>query len=70
MILKHFIFSGRKIPRTGGVILANLSTRQEVDSIIGNDPFYVNHVANYEIIEFQPTMFDEEFSVFMNNAYT
>lgn len=57
-----FIASGRKVPRTGGVILVNADSREEVDSIIKEDPFHLANVSNYEITEFIPTMAANEFS--------
>ena len=52
----HFLLSGRQEPRDGGVILANASTRSEIDGIICQDPFYRENIAAYEIIEFLPSM--------------
>ena len=52
----HFLLSGRKEPRTGGVILANAETRAEVESIVLDDPFKREQIAEYEIIEFLPSM--------------
>jgi uncharacterized protein YciI len=52
----HFLLSGRKEPRTGGVILANAETRAEIESIVLNDPFNREKIAEYEIIEFLPSM--------------
>lgn len=52
----HFLLSGRKEPRTGGVILSKAETRAEIESIILNDPFKREHIAEYEIIEFLPSM--------------
>lgn len=49
-----FIASGRKVPRTGGIILAKSITRAELDKILAEDPF--NAVANYDVIEFVPSM--------------
>lgn len=45
-----FIASGRKIPRTGGVILAN-GDRAEIEAFCDNDPFVVHGIAQYEITE-------------------
>ena len=56
-----FICSGRKVPRTGGIILINAKDRAELDEIIAQDPFFQNGVAKYEIIEFAPTKFAPEF---------
>lgn len=58
--LGHFLASGRKVPRTGGVILARGVSREEIETIITLDPFYRHHVAEYEITEFSPTMTVEE----------
>jgi uncharacterized protein YciI len=50
----HFQISGRKEPRTGGVILSTAATREEIDNIIEQDPFHRARIAEYEIIEFHP----------------
>ena len=52
-----FICSGRKNPRTGGVILLNAESLSEVESIILEDPFNLNQIAEYEITEFLPTKY-------------
>lgn len=51
----HFIFSGRKNPRIGGVILCKASSLKEAENIYHNDPFYQNEIADYNVIEFTPT---------------
>jgi len=51
-----FIVSGRKEPRTGGVILAKADNRKTLDEIITEDPFFENGIAKYDITEFIPTM--------------
>ena len=61
-----FIFSGRRNPRIGGVILVNVNSTQELEEIVGKDPFYIYKVAEYEIIEFTPTKFDPKFNCFIN----
>jgi len=53
--LGKFVLSGRKNPRTGGVILCNAEDRDEVEAIIAEDPFHIKRIAEYEIIEFMPT---------------
>ena len=35
-----FVASGRKVPRTGGIILALASSKEEVEKIIREDPFH------------------------------
>lgn len=54
--LEKFIASGRKVPRSGGVILANTCDREELDKILQEDPFNCAAIADYEVIEFLPTM--------------
>ncbi|ERI91839.1 hypothetical protein HMPREF1982_02882 [Clostridiales bacterium oral taxon 876 str. F0540] len=64
--LKKFICSGRRNPRVGGVILCNAKDMEEVQAIIKEDPFYINKIAEYEIVEFLPTKYAEGFEQFLN----
>lgn len=59
--LNKFICSGRKNPRTGGIILCNATNRKEAEKIVSEDPFFIQKIAKYEIIEFIPTKCDEKF---------
>ncbi|WP_454286101.1 YciI family protein [Rhizobium arsenicireducens] len=45
-----FLASGRKVPRTGGVILAK-GERTDIEAFVAGDPFAVHGVADYEITE-------------------
>ena len=54
-----FIASGPQTPRVGGVIMIKAKSREVVDSIIAQDPFNINGIADYQIVEFTPTMFAE-----------
>ena len=54
--LGKFVVSGRKVPRTGGVILASCSDREELKRILEEDPFFRAKVAEYDVVEFVPTM--------------
>ena len=49
----NFLVSGRKIPRDGGIIVAVAKSRQEIDAIIREDPFYTGGLADFRIIEFR-----------------
>jgi uncharacterized protein YciI len=49
----HFLVSGRKIPRDGGIILAVGANREEIQAIIQEDPFHVRGLADFRIIEFR-----------------
>lgn len=51
----HFIASGPRKPRTGGVILAQGMRREQLDAILAQDPFQREGVANYGVIEFDAT---------------
>ena len=42
-----FIVSGPQTPRIGGVIMIKADNREAVDSIIVQDPFHINDIANY-----------------------
>ena len=45
-----FLASGRKIPRTGGVILAR-GEKTVIEDICAADPFVIHAIAEYEITE-------------------
>lgn len=49
----RFLVSGRRIPRTGGVILARGDDRAEVEALAATDPFVTGGVATVEVIEFR-----------------
>jgi uncharacterized protein YciI len=46
-----FMVAGRKIPRTGGLLLSN-AARDALDSALVKDPFYINGVADFDVEEF------------------
>ena len=45
-----FLASGRKVPRTGGVIFAK-GDRAEIEAYCMDDPFVIHNIATYEITE-------------------
>jgi len=47
-----FVASGRKVPRTGGIILALAKSKEEVNRIISEDPFYIHKLAEFTVTEF------------------
>jgi uncharacterized protein YciI len=63
----HFLASGRRVPRIGGVILARPMSRGKLDAILASDPFAVQHLAKYEVIEFIATKTAPELR-FVNEA--
>ncbi len=63
--LGKFICSGAQIPRTGGIIICNAANKTEVTEIIARDPFYTQGAANYQVTEFTPTKYTDEFKPFI-----
>ena len=49
----HFLVSGRKIPRDGGIILAVGKDRAEIEAIAQQDPFVTHSLADARVIEFR-----------------
>ena len=49
----RFLASGRKVPRTGGVILAARMARTDLDALIAADPFHRKGVARYDVTELE-----------------
>jgi uncharacterized protein YciI len=49
----HFLVSGRKIPRDGGVILAVGSDRAQIEALMQEDPFVAQGLAEARVIEFR-----------------
>lgn len=47
-----FIMSGRKVPRTGGIIIAQADSKEILEKIISEDPFHQHKLAEFEITEF------------------
>ena len=58
--LGNFIASGRKVPRTGGIILSAVKDKVELERIIARDPFKKHELAHYELIEFIPSKTSDE----------
>jgi uncharacterized protein YciI len=49
----RFLVSGRRIPRTGGVIVARGDDRDEIEALAATDPFVSGGVATCEIVQFR-----------------
>ena len=49
----HFLVSGRKIPRDGGIIVAVGKSRTEIEEIAAQDPFCQKGLADFRVIEFR-----------------
>ena len=64
----HFLVSGRKIPRDGGIILAVSASRQEIEKIAMQDPFYTRGLAEIRVIEFRASQKSENISERIESA--
>ena len=49
----HFLVSGRKIPRDGGIIIAVGDSREQIEAIVREDPFVLHNQAEFRVIEFR-----------------
>jgi uncharacterized protein YciI len=51
-----FIASGRRVPRTGGVILARSGDEPALRAALARDPFVIHGAARCDVVEFTPSM--------------
>jgi uncharacterized protein YciI len=58
----HFLVSGRKIPRDGGIIMAVAKSRQQIEAIVREDPFYERDLADFRIIQFRASQRADDIS--------
>lgn len=56
----HFLVSGRKIPRDGGVILAAGADRAAIEAIAAEDPFVKQGLATVRVVEFRASQKTKE----------
>jgi uncharacterized protein YciI len=63
----HFLVSGRKIPRDGGIIVAVGKDRPEIEAIVEEDPFYRKGLADFRIIEFRASQRADDIQKRMGN---
>ena len=50
-----FVASGRRVPRTGGVIVARSGDEAALRAFLVRDPFAVHGAARFDIVEFNAT---------------
>jgi uncharacterized protein YciI len=62
----HFLISGRKIPRDGGIILAVGKDRAEIESIAKEDPFVTPGLAEARVIEFRASQRTENLQAILD----
>ena len=51
-------------PRTGGVIVSKAANRAEAEAFTREDPFFRHEIADYTIVEFEPTKYLPGFEKF------
>jgi uncharacterized protein YciI len=61
----YFIVSGPRNPRTGAIIFSQLKDKKQLEHILMNDPFSLNQIWEYEIVEFEPVKFHDKFKHFL-----
>lgn len=61
----NFHASGRKVLRTGGIILSKLTDKNELLRILDEDPFKKNQLADYELTEWVPNKTSDELRFLM-----
>jgi uncharacterized protein YciI len=60
-----FLASGRKVPRTGGIILAQSRSKEDVEAIIREDPFHIHQLAEFTVTEFLTSQMHPAFKAMM-----
>lgn len=54
-----FLLTGKKVPRSGGVIVANVGNKNTLLEILKEDPFWELDLADFEIQEIQLSQVSE-----------
>jgi len=55
------MFGGRKIPRTGGILISKHASEQALKQVLDLDPFINSGAVSYSITEFIPVMAAKEY---------
>jgi len=55
------MFGGRKIPRTGGILVSCHETEFELKQVLALDPFIQSGAVSYVITEFIPVMASKDY---------
>jgi uncharacterized protein YciI len=50
------LFGGRKVPRTGGILISQHESEHELQQVLNSDPFVKSGAIAYSITEFIPVM--------------
>ncbi|CRK61661.1 hypothetical protein [Alloactinosynnema sp. L-07] len=60
----YFLASGRRDPRTGGVIITRPMNRDKLNALLATDPFALRKLAHYDVIAFTATRTARELAHF------
>jgi uncharacterized protein YciI len=63
-----FVTSGRRLPRTGGVILAKGDDEAGLREIMASDPFISEGAADFEVIQFRSSLHAAAFAPFADRG--
>jgi len=55
------MFGGRKVPRTGGILVSRHETDLELKQVLALDPFIKSGAVSYTITEFIPVMASRDY---------
>ncbi|GAC1544167.1 MAG: YciI family protein [Polyangiales bacterium] len=50
------VASGPLVPRTGGLLMFRVESREEAELLLADDPFFERDIAVYEVNEWAPTL--------------
>ena len=55
------MFGGRKVPRTGGILISQHASEEALRLVLESDPFVSSGAVTYSITEFIPVMASKEY---------
>ena len=50
------LMSGPQNPREGGIVIAKAETKEIIETFFQKDPYNINKMATYRIVEFEPVL--------------
>lgn len=62
------IFGGRKVPRTGGVLISQHASEEELKQVLDSDPFIKSGAVSYSITEFIPVMASKDYTQILTQS--
>lgn len=60
------LMSGLKEDMTGGIFIIKSETLKKVEEYLMNEPFKINEIQDYKVIEFNPNYFNQSPSEWFN----